>query len=173
MFTLKSEAFDNGGNIPEKYAEKNITSPPLRWEDVPAGTKSFAIAVTDPDLPAFFQFPRVFAQWMIFNIPAEVQGLPEGASPGGKLPSGAKELNSDYVTFQMPGYGKGYAGPWPPDAAHRYVFTIYALKNETLTIPESGDYVEFVKAVLPVAIATATLIGLYGPAKNPLPGAAQ
>ena len=173
MFTLKSTAFENGGIIPEKYAEKNIMSPPLSWVDVPAGTKSFAIAVTDPDLPAFFQFPRVFAQWMIYNIPEGISSLAEGASPGGKLPTGALELNSDYVTFQMPGYGKGYAGPWPPDAAHRYVFTIYALKNETLEMPEAGDYVEFVKTVLPVTIATATLIGLYGPAKNPLPGAAQ
>ncbi len=172
MFTIKSIAFENGANIPEKYAEKNLLSPPLNWEGVPEGTKSFALAVTDPDLPAFFQFPRVFAQWMIYNIPAEVRNLPEGASPGGKLPIGAKELNSDYVTFQMPGYGKGYAGPWPPDKAHRYVFTVYALKNEALEMPEASDYVEFVKAVLPVTIATATLIGTYGPAKNPLPGTA-
>jgi phosphatidylethanolamine-binding protein (PEBP) family uncharacterized protein len=89
------------------------------------------------------------------------------------LPSGAKELNSDYVTFIMPGSGKGYAGPWPPDSAHRYVFTLYALKNETIEIADAGDYVEFVKTVLPVTIATATLIGVYGPAKSPLPGASQ
>jgi len=170
MFTLKSNAFENGGRIPEKYTEKSIISPPLQWGDVPEGTKSFALAVTDPDLPAAFQFPRVFAHWMAYNIPPATRSLPEGASPGGNLPPGTKELNSDFVTFQMPGYGKGYAGPWPPDAAHRYVFTLYALKNETLTIPEAGDYVEFVKAVLPVTIATAALLGIYGPAKNPLPG---
>ena len=171
MFTLKSDAFENGGRIPEKYAEAGIISPPINWERAPEGTRSFALAVTDPDLPAAFQFPRVFVHWMIFNIPAAVTGLPEGASPGGNLPSGAKELNSDFVTFKIPGYGKGYAGPWPPDSAHRYVFTLYALKNEAIEIQESGDYIEFVKAVLPVTIAAATLTGLYGPAKSPLPGA--
>jgi ribose transport system ATP-binding protein len=171
MFTLKSDAFNNGGIIPEKYAEANIISPPILWEDAPAGTRSYALAVTDPDLPAIFQFPRVFAHWMIYNIPASISRLSEGVSPKGTLPPGAKELNSDYVTFKMPGYGKGYAGPWPPDAAHRYVFTIYALKNETIEIPETGDYVEFVKAVLPVTIASASLTGLYGPAKMTLPGA--
>lgn len=170
MFTLKSAAFVNGATIPERYAEKNKMSPPLEWENPPKGTKSFALAVTDPDVPDKFNFPRVFAHWMLYNIPISVISLPECASPGGLLPEGAKELNSDFVTFQMPGYGKGYGGPWPPDSAHRYVFTLYALKNKSLDIPETADYVEFVRAVLPVSITTATLIGLYGPAKNPLPG---
>ena len=169
MFTLKSPAFPNGEMIPEKYAEKNVASPPLSWDNVPAGTKSFALAVTDPDVPEVFQFPRVFAHWMIYNIPASARGLPEGASPGGDLPPEAKELKSDCATFGMPGVGKGYAGPWPPDAAHRYVFTLYALKAASLDIPPEADYAEFVKVVLPQTIATAALIGYYGPAKSPLP----
>jgi len=41
VFTLKSSAFANGGAIPEKYTEMNIVSPPLNWEDIPKGTKSF------------------------------------------------------------------------------------------------------------------------------------
>jgi len=171
MFTLKSPAFAEGGKLPEKYAEKSLVSPPLTWEQAPNGTKSFALAVTDPDVPEAFKFPRVFVHWMICNIPASVTSLPEGCSPGGRLPAGAKELNSDFVTFKMPGYGKGYAGPWPPDTAHRYVFTIYALKTDNLAIPPEADYAEFAKAVLPQTITTATLVALYGPAKNKLPGA--
>ena len=170
MFTLKSEAFENGGIIPEKHAEKSNISPPLSWEDPPEGTKSFALIVTDPDVPAQFNFPRNFFHWMIFNIPASETGLPEGVSPGGTLPAGARELNSDFVTFQMPGYGNHYGGPWPPNAAHRYVFTLYALKTDSLDIPETADHEEFAKAVLPQTITTATLMGLYGPAKDPLPG---
>ena len=169
MFKLESPAFTDGGTIPEKYAEMNNVSPPLKWENAPAGTKSFALAVTDPDVPEMFQFPRVFVHWMIYNIPVSTTSLPEGASPGGKLPPGAKELNSDFVLFKAPGYGKGYGAPWPPDAAHRYVFTLYALKVPSLDIPENADYTEFVKAVLPQTIATATLTGCYGPAKKPLP----
>ena len=169
MFSLKSAAFANGGKISERYAEKNKVSPPLNWEDIPKGTKSFALTITDPDIPAEFQFPRVFVHWMLYNIPSTTVNLPEGASPDGLLPEGARELNSDFVTFKIPGYGEGYGGPWPPDSAHRYVFTLYALKTQSLDIPETADYVDFVKAVLPVTITTATLIGLYGPAKNPLP----
>ena len=54
------------------------------------------------------------------------------------------------MTFRIPGYGRGYGGPWPPDAAHRYVFTLYALKVDALEIDDAADYVEFVRAVLPV-----------------------
>jgi phosphatidylethanolamine-binding protein (PEBP) family uncharacterized protein len=73
------------------------------------------------------------------------------------------------VTFQIPGYGRGYGGPWPPDGAHRYVFTLYALKTAQIELDDSADYVEFVRAVLPSTITTATLVGLYGPARAPLP----
>ena len=82
-----------------------------------------------------------------------------------------KELNSDFVTFGIPGFGKGYGGPWPPDAAHRYVFTLYALKCESLQLADTANYVDFVSAVLPVTIKTASLTGLYGPASQPLPTA--
>jgi len=170
MFKLKSSVFEEGGRIPEKYAENSKISPPLAWENVPKGTQSFALSVTDPDVPEMFQFPRVFAHWLLYDIPASDTAIPEGVSPGGELPEGAKELNSDFSVFQMPGYGKGYGGPFPPDASHRYVFTLYALQTKSLEIAEDADYVEFSKMVLPQTINIATLIGEYGPAKNPMPG---
>ena len=170
MFTLKSTAFEEGGTIPEKYAEKSNISPPLSWENAPKGTQSFALAVTDPDVPEQFNFPRNFVHWAVYNIAASVSSISEGASPGGEMPAGSKELNSDFVTFQMPGYCNHYGGPWPPDASHRYVFTLYALKSESLDLPDGADFSEFAQAVLPVAIMTATLVGYYGPAKDPLPG---
>jgi ribose transport system ATP-binding protein len=171
-FVLHSPAFDDGGVIPDRCAEANSVSPPLSWENPPRGTRSFALAVTDPDLPPQFNFPRAFAHWMVINIPADATGLAEGASPGGQLPQGAIELPSDFVTFGIPGYGRGYGGPWPPDSAHRYIFALYALKSERLEIPEGADYVDFVRAVMPVTITTATLVGVYGPAKTSLPSAA-
>ncbi len=170
MFVLRSSAFANEGKIPEKYAEKNIVSPPLSWEGMPKGAKSLALAMTDPDVPAAFNFPRNFFHWLIYDIPTSVNSLKEGASPKGQLPTGAKELNSDFVTFGIPGFGKGYGPPWPPDAEHRYVFTLYALKAANLGISDNADHAEFCKAVLPQTIVTATLVGLYGPAKSKLPG---
>jgi hypothetical protein len=40
-----------------------------------------------------------------------------------------------------------------------------------LEIPADADFTEFAKVVLPQTITTASLIGIYGPSKNPLPGA--
>ena len=170
-FGLWSPAFDEGARIPARYAEHNRVSPPILWEHPPKGTKSFALAITDPDIPAHFNFPRAFAHWLAHDIPAGTRKLVEGAGAKGLLPPGMKELNSDFVTFGIPGFGKGYGGPWPPDAAHRYVFTLYALKCETLPLAETANYVDFVTAVLPVTIKTASLTGLYGPASQPLPTA--
>jgi ribose transport system ATP-binding protein len=171
-FALRSPAFFDGGIIPGRYAEADSVSPPLEWENAPEGARSFALAVTDPDLPAEFNFPRAFAHWMILNIPAGATGLPEGASPGGALPDGVSELPNDFVTFRIPGYARGYGGPWPPDAPHRYIFTLYALKSDRLDISDVADYVEFVRVVLPATITTATLVGVYGPAATPLPSPA-
>lgn len=170
MFELKSQEFEYGGQIPARYAEKNVVSPPLYWVNIPKGTKSFALSMTDPDLPAELQFPRVFAHWLLYNIPSGITELEAGISPSGLLPLGCKELNSDYVTFKIPGYGKGYGGPWPPDSSHRYVFTLYALKTEQLDLSDSASIEDFSKAVLPVTILSTTLVGHYGPAIEKLQG---
>lgn len=168
-FTLHSSAFADGGAIPERYVESSRVSPPLTWRGAPEGARSFALTMTDPDVPEELGFPRAFAHWLVADIPAEIAELAENASGTPTLPRGAREFASDFVTFRIPGYGRGYGGPWPPDGAHRYVFTLYALKTARIELDDAADYLEFVRAVLPSTITTATLVGVYGPAKTPLP----
>ncbi len=167
-FQLTSTAFGPGAQIPDAYVEDKICSPPLAWSGVPAGTKSLALSMTDPDLPEAFNFPRSFAHWLVYDLPADLVALPEGASQTDALPAGARELNSDFVTFGIPGFGRGYSGPWPPDRAHRYVFTLYALKRESVELAEDADLPQFYAAVMPLAIASASLVAIYGPARKPL-----
>lgn len=51
-FTLSSPAFQNGGAIPRRYTcDGDDISPPLAWAGIPAGTKSLALIVDDPDAP--------------------------------------------------------------------------------------------------------------------------
>jgi ribose transport system ATP-binding protein len=171
-FVLRSSAFADGDVIPDRYVESSLVSPPLEWSNPPEGVCTFALTVTDPDIPPELGFPRAFAHWLVCDIPADTSSLPENASGTPALPAGAREFGSDFVTFRIPGYGRGYGGPWPPDGPHRYVFTLYALKREKLEIDEQADYLDFIHAVLPATITTATLVGLYGPAKTPLPEAA-
>jgi ribose transport system ATP-binding protein len=104
-------------------------------------------------------------------VPAHVRELPEGASGSLAMPGEARELNSDFVTFKIPGFGRGWGGPWPPDRQHRYLFTLYALKVPRVAIPPDADLPVFAAAVTPLAIDHASFTAVYGPARKPLPTA--
>ncbi|MEJ8569901.1 YbhB/YbcL family Raf kinase inhibitor-like protein [Microbaculum marinum] len=170
-FLLIAPDIPQGATVPGRFVEDAKVSPALTWRGVPEGVQSFALAVTDPDLPAEFNFPRSFAHWLVCNIPGHIRSLPEGASNSLAMPRGAVELNSDFVTFGIPGFGKGWGGPWPPDRQHRYVFTLYAVKVPRVEVAPDGDLAAFAAAVMPVAIDQASFTAVYGPARKPLPEA--
>ena len=49
---LQSSAFSDGFPIPVEHTGDGANaSPPLRWDDPPAGTQSFAFICDDPDAP--------------------------------------------------------------------------------------------------------------------------
>ena len=81
-FALTTTAFKSGGNIDQKNAGNIMgctgenKSPALEWKNPPAGTKSFALLVHDPDAPTG---GAGFWHWIVYNIPADATSLPEGA----------------------------------------------------------------------------------------------
>ncbi len=129
-------------------------SPQLSWKGAPAGTKTFAITMYDPDAPT----GSGWWHWVVYNLPADVTALPTGAGDASKdlLPKGAAFGNTD---FGSPGYG----GPCPPqgDRPHRYVVTVYALDGP-LSIPKGATaaYVGF--NIHAHTIGKATLTARYG-----------
>jgi len=131
-------------------------SPGLSWKNAPAGTKSFAVMVHDPDAPTG---GAGFWHWVVVNIPATSSGLPQGAGAGdGKaLPAGVQQIATDFGT---PGWG----GPCPPagDAPHRYNFTVYALKIDKLELPTNATASLTGFMVNSNAIAKANLSARYG-----------
>ncbi|MGZ8490697.1 MAG: YbhB/YbcL family Raf kinase inhibitor-like protein [Gemmatirosa sp.] len=111
----------SGGNV----------SPALAWRNAPAGTRSFAVTVYDPDAPT----GSGWWHWVVYDIPASVTSLPAGAgstAPTG-MPTGAVQGGTDFGA-------KGYGGPCPPpgDRPHRYIFTVHALRVEKLEVPENA-----------------------------------
>lgn len=165
QFELKSPAFTDGSALPKKYTiDGEKVSPPLNWANAPEGTQSLVLMVTDSDVPPQM-FPRVFVHWIVCDIPRSVSSIGEG-----EVPTGAKQLKNTYADFGMADFAYTYGPPWPPDKAHRYVFTLYALRSERLDLAPDIDYASFVKALLPETIASTTLVGVYGPAETPLPG---
>lgn len=123
---LISDAFVNGQSIPAKYAcaGRNV-SPPLTWNDPPAGTQSFALIMDDPDAPA-----GTWVHWVLFNIPAASRGLQED------LPVTGKNIDPNAIYVGKNSSGNiGYDGPCPPSGTHRYYFKLYALDTLISLLP--------------------------------------
>ena len=147
--TLANEQVFNGFGC----SGKNV-SPPLRWSGAPAGTRSFALTVYDPDAPT----GSGWWHWVVYDIPASVSELPQGAgNAAGQLPAGTVQGRTD---FGAPGYG----GPCPPagDKPHRYIFTVYALKTAKLDVP-SGSSAAMVGFMINAnKLASASITARYG-----------
>ena len=62
-----------------------------------------------------------------------------------------------------------YGPPWPVDKVHRYEFTLYALNKENLGLAKDATYEQLMSAVKAYSVASAKLMGIFGPAKKPLP----
>lgn len=146
---ISSPAFKHGDFIPRRYTcDGNDVSPPLNWENVPEGTKSFAIISDDPDCPT-----GTWVHWILYNIPSDLRSLPENVPKDRQLKNGALQGNSD---FRRPGYG----GPCPPGGTHRYFFKLYAL--DTLLNPGPGaTKSDVVKAMQGHILGQCELMGKY------------
>jgi hypothetical protein len=152
-FSLRSTSFEHQGVIPARHTcEGDETAPPLAWSDPPAGTKSLALIVDDPDAPDPRAPKTTWVHWVVYNLPATTRALPEGAS-GGTLPSGAREGVNDFGR-------NGYGGPCPPIGRHRYFHKLYALDVELTELPRPTK-TNLEKAMQGHVLAEAQLIGTY------------
>ncbi len=147
-FTLSSPDIAPHSTIADRYVLNGFgckgqnVSPELVWANAPAGTKSFAVQVYDPDAPT----GSGFWHWTVYNIPASVTSLKQGAgnAPAG-LPAGANGGHSDFFDTGATGGNGNWGGPCPPvgDKPHRYIFTVFALGVDNLHaaagIPKTGS----------------------------------
>lgn len=148
--TISSPSFQNGGPIPQKFTcDGADVSPALTWDDPPAGTKTFALLVDDPDAPV-----GNWNHWAIWNLPANLHSLPEGVRKNTHLPDGSQQGQND---FHKPGYN----GPCPPAGKpHRYFFKLFALDTKVSLQSEDGKP-ELESAMKGHTLATAELMGTY------------
>src|SRR5579871_2813857 len=116
--TLKSADFKNGAPIPPIHEAhgagctgQNVAIT-LSWGGAPAGTRSFALLMVDPDAPKSFA-PRGFVHWVAYNIPASDRMI----APITPYPYTSGTMGAGIV---------GYFGPCPPvhDKPHHYHITL-------------------------------------------------
>ena len=199
---LSSSSLVDGQPIPGEYAFavpdpasrirlSNNRNPHLRWDDVPAGTRSFALIYHDPDVPSKgddvnqegrsvpASLPRVdFYHWVLVDLPAELREIragefADGVTPRGKsgpdATHGARQGVNDYTGWfagdsEMAGDYYGYDGPCPPwndELIHRYVLTLYALDVPRAPVEGRFEGADALRAIKPHVLAQASLTGTY------------
>ena len=139
---LTSPDFKEGQPIPREHScDGSDISPALAIEDVPAGAKSLALIMDDPDAPM-----GTWVHWVVWNIPVDKKQIQKG-----------EQLSNQGITdFGKPGYG----GPCPPSGTHRYFFKLYALDTE-LELGAETTKKDLEKAMEGRILAEAKLMGTY------------
>lgn len=147
-FKIKTTAFDEGGQIPQRFSKDGgNVAPAIEWEDPPSGTRSFALMCDDPDAPS-----GVFTHWMVWDIPADVRTVNEGYEPGRVGVAGLNDYGEE-----------GYGGPCPPKGhgPHRYQFKVYALDMKRIPLAHGARREEFERALWGHVIDEVWLTGTY------------
>jgi hypothetical protein len=159
-FALSSPDIANGGKISEAQVfnafgcSGHNVSPALSWRNAPAGTKSFALLVHDPDAPT----GSGWWHWVVYNIPASTLSLPADAGDPKKnlMPGAAVQGRTDFGT-------SGYGGPCPPPGKpHHYHFRLYALKVPKLDLPPDATAAFIGFNVKANSLGETEILGLYG-----------
>jgi Raf kinase inhibitor-like YbhB/YbcL family protein len=150
---MTSPAFEDGGAMAAKYTcEGQDIAPPLQWTGVPDGTRSLALIMDDPDAPDPAAPKMTYVHWVLYNLPPDSTGLPEGVASK-NLPAGTLEGVNDWRRT-------GYGGPCPPIGRHRYFHKLYALDVmlDDLKKPTKDG---LLKAIEGHVIAKAEIVGTY------------
>ncbi|UCF34062.1 MAG: YbhB/YbcL family Raf kinase inhibitor-like protein [Phycisphaerales bacterium] len=153
-FTIQSKAFAPGEAVPRQHTgDGKDVSPALTWSGLPNGTKALALIMDDPDAPT----PEPWVHWVIYGMPGELTGLPEGIATTTELsdPKGAFQGKNSWGTV-------GYRGPAPPKGhgVHHYHFKLYAL-DASLEMPAGLSKKDVLKRIQGHVLAQGELIGTY------------
>ena len=146
---METDAFPDGGIVPQKYAGRGGVQPGFKFSNAPAGTVSYAIIFHDIDV-ALQNGTNDVLHWMAWNIPASANGIPEG-----KLPEGSVQGNN--ITNQP-----NYMGPGAPAGPryHHYVFELYAL-NANLDLPATASRDDLLEAMQGKVVGKSAYVGRF------------
>lgn len=150
MLVLTSPAFKPSGPIPVQYScDGADISPQVEWTNLPAGTKSLALILDDPDAPR-----GTFDHWIAYDIPSSLSGLGENFPEGGEVQGIRQGKNGMGMT--------GYGGPCPPPGnGHHYHFKLYALDVASLGLPPGATKKQVEDKMAGHILEKAELVGVY------------
>jgi Raf kinase inhibitor-like YbhB/YbcL family protein len=162
IFTITSSTFKDGQLLPKKAAGNNKSnpncvgdnvSPQLSWTNVPAGTMSFALVMTDPEGRG-----TGVDHWISYGIPATVTGFAEGevSKPSDKYVGGVSTMKLG-----------NYFGPCTPpnQSPHHYTFILIATDLDAKALPPGLSRLELFEKLQGHVKGSTGIIGLF---KNPI-----
>lgn len=147
-FTLAGPDVNEDGTLPTEYTCDGASSTlALNWDGAPEGTQSYAVVmhhVAGPD--------DIHWYWVLYNIPANVTGLPKNVMGIGTLGNNSVNGRTEYA----PPCSKG-------PAPKVYTYTVYALSAQPqLSVPASQvDRATLLDAIENITLASAELSVTY------------
>ena len=150
---ISTPAIDDGERIPERHTcEGEDVSPTLELAAIPAGARTLALVVDDPDAP-----DGTFVHWLIWNLPSNLSEIPEGVPQDEVVDDLGDALQGENDFGEI-----GYRGPCPPPGhgEHRYRFTVHALDAE-LDLDAGADRAELDAAMEGHVVGTARTTGVF------------
>jgi phosphatidylethanolamine-binding protein (PEBP) family uncharacterized protein len=140
---LSTPAFIDGSRLPQRFTCDGAgEEPPMQAGTVPPSTSELVLVVSDPDAPG--------------GTYVHVTRYGLGPRGDGTVDHGGREGSNSA--------GKdGWTPPCPPkdDDPHRYVWSVYALRDVT-GLPAGADPGEVVAALDDGVLAHGTITAVYG-----------
>jgi Raf kinase inhibitor-like YbhB/YbcL family protein len=154
---VSSPVLKDGEPMPKDYtADGKNVSPPIMWSGVPAAAKELALICEDPVAPT----PQPFVHWVVYKIPPNAKGLPEGMPIDDtmKMPAELAGTIQGLSGFRRP----IWRGPAPPKpgVTHRYHFIVYAL-DAVLDVPAGLNKTQLLEAMKGHIIGQGQLVATY------------
>jgi Raf kinase inhibitor-like YbhB/YbcL family protein len=155
---LRSTAFKDNETLPLAYTGYgDFKSPPLSWSGLPKGTRELALIVDDPDVP----LEQFSIHWLLYNIPAHVTTMAEGAKPANPKEghdSPLKGASQGLNALKRPGYLP--PRPFAGSGLHHYTFTLYALDAD-LPLKDGLSKDELLAAIRRHVIGQSKLVAVF------------
>lgn len=151
LTTLTTSAFEPGGPWSWRYTCYNAIepSPPVAWSGLSQEAGSVALVLDAPDRPN-----GIGVHWLVYNVPPDLDGLPENVPKVDLLPTGALQGGNDFGKI-------GYGAPCPPVlTSFTYRLTLYVL-DQMLDLPPATNFDAFAQATQNHVIGQVQISGLY------------
>lgn len=162
----------------------------IAWSKGPRDTKSYAVILSDTDVPTIFDdagkegktLPadmarRSFYHWVLYDIPKEHSQIPAGTDSQGIVKTGKSELKTPYGTRGVNDYAPyfasnperkgiyaGYDGPCPPwndERIHHYHVKVFALDVPSLKLKGPVTGAQVTDAIAGHILAQGEVVGMY------------